>query len=463
MVDMSAFTELRRSTADRKISGLCGGIARERHIDPLLVRVLAILFALSGGLGVVVYVFGSLLVVADNATEPAIHRYIPQTRTWKREVWAVLLVVCCVVVASLLGSMIPIGLTPALVVLAVWYFGFRKSGGAASTGTAPTRSTFPPPAPPMGAAIDPPTGPATPFTDAARAWQARVTQHQQAHSTSAEPEPWHLASDPTDQRSSTDPSADPDPWRPEPATQPPPRAGAVASAQGFWSHPDPAGLYAASPLPAANSGLAVHARPGATVAARRLRLGVVIAVGLALAALGLADLLGTTIPVVGYLATALLVIGLGLVVAAWTGRARGLLGLGILVLIATAVFNVVGVANSSDQPWLTNDISYPSLTALPPSVHYDVGSFDLDLNDIAVTSARTFAVNLDTGTLRLDLPEGYRVRVEASVDTGSVILPDQRRAGSDASLVGAYGPQDASGPILTIQAHVGTGVLEVRR
>ena len=41
---------LYRSRTDRKIAGVCGGIAEYFNIDPVIVRVIAVLLLLPGGL-----------------------------------------------------------------------------------------------------------------------------------------------------------------------------------------------------------------------------------------------------------------------------------------------------------------------------------------------------------------------------------------------------------------------------
>lgn len=49
--------KLYRSTADRKIAGICGGIAEYLDIDPTIVRIIAVLLLLPGGLpGFIPYV-----------------------------------------------------------------------------------------------------------------------------------------------------------------------------------------------------------------------------------------------------------------------------------------------------------------------------------------------------------------------------------------------------------------------
>lgn len=45
-----------RSTKDRKIAGVCGGVAAYLDIDPTLVRVLWLCAVLFGGFGVLAYI-----------------------------------------------------------------------------------------------------------------------------------------------------------------------------------------------------------------------------------------------------------------------------------------------------------------------------------------------------------------------------------------------------------------------
>ena len=47
---------LTRSATDRKLGGVCGGIAEYFDVDPVLVRVAFVVFAISAGFGVLAYV-----------------------------------------------------------------------------------------------------------------------------------------------------------------------------------------------------------------------------------------------------------------------------------------------------------------------------------------------------------------------------------------------------------------------
>lgn len=47
---------LYRSRADRRIAGVCGGIADYLAVDPTIIRIIWVLFAIAGGPGVVLYI-----------------------------------------------------------------------------------------------------------------------------------------------------------------------------------------------------------------------------------------------------------------------------------------------------------------------------------------------------------------------------------------------------------------------
>ncbi len=54
--------KLYRSRSDRKIAGVCGGIAEHFDIDPVLVRVIAVILLLCGSAGLLAYIVLWILV-----------------------------------------------------------------------------------------------------------------------------------------------------------------------------------------------------------------------------------------------------------------------------------------------------------------------------------------------------------------------------------------------------------------
>jgi len=57
---------LTRSTTDRKISGVSGGLAAYLGIDPLLVRIGFVVTALTSGVGLIAYLAMMMLVPSDD-------------------------------------------------------------------------------------------------------------------------------------------------------------------------------------------------------------------------------------------------------------------------------------------------------------------------------------------------------------------------------------------------------------
>ncbi|HAD81597.1 MAG: hypothetical protein A2509_09570 [Candidatus Edwardsbacteria bacterium RIFOXYD12_FULL_50_11] len=53
---------LYRSGRDRVIAGICGGLADYFDIDPLLIRIIFMILALAGGLGIIIYLAAWLIV-----------------------------------------------------------------------------------------------------------------------------------------------------------------------------------------------------------------------------------------------------------------------------------------------------------------------------------------------------------------------------------------------------------------
>jgi len=53
---------LYRSRTDRMIGGVCGGLGAHLGVDPVLFRILWVLFAITAGLGIIAYLLFWLLV-----------------------------------------------------------------------------------------------------------------------------------------------------------------------------------------------------------------------------------------------------------------------------------------------------------------------------------------------------------------------------------------------------------------
>ena len=59
---MAQTRKLYRSRTNRKLAGVCGGLAQYFNTDPTLIRVLFVVLALLGGPGLVIYLLMWILV-----------------------------------------------------------------------------------------------------------------------------------------------------------------------------------------------------------------------------------------------------------------------------------------------------------------------------------------------------------------------------------------------------------------
>jgi phage shock protein PspC (stress-responsive transcriptional regulator) len=128
---------LTRSTTDRMLGGVAGGIGRYFGIDPTLVRIGFVALALFGGTGLIVYAAAILLVPPDDQAVTAGATASPRDRNV-----AIGLLIAFVLVGLVIGggfgfafggALVPIGFL-ALAGLAVWWFvsGERPSGSPAT-------------------------------------------------------------------------------------------------------------------------------------------------------------------------------------------------------------------------------------------------------------------------------------------------------------------------------------------
>jgi phage shock protein PspC (stress-responsive transcriptional regulator) len=442
---MSSVWTIRRSATDAKLAGLCGGVAQHWGVDPVLVRVGWVLLALSGGIGLVLYVAGWLLIPVEGSDKAPVDALFGESvRRWPRELWITLVVVAALAMFATFGALSPFSIGPAIVIAVIWYFGFykgRQDKGSAEAAPPPADSNSPPTQPVLPEFVQHP-GPATPFTEAAGAWQRRIEEHtREVAAASAVLATSH------------------DEWPSPPAenlSQTTADSQAAAHA-AFLAEPDPAGLYV-------EQAPSVPVRMSDTRSAKRLRLVSLIVLGLTLSGLGLAQALGVAIPLAGYLAVALLVIALTLVAATWLGKARGLLPLGVLLAIAVVLVTAAGPAMRAPFA-ATSAHAYSSLAELPAGDSEEVGKLSVDLSRLAVTSDVTYAAHVDVGQLLITVPKDSNVVINYTADLGAVrAYGAEIRAGSE--LTGQLKDPPPTRPgqhTLTLDLSVDAGNIEVQR
>jgi phage shock protein C len=62
--------KLYRSQADRKLAGVCGGLAEYFNVDVTLVRILFVVLAVCGGAGLLLYLAMWILVPDRSEAQP---------------------------------------------------------------------------------------------------------------------------------------------------------------------------------------------------------------------------------------------------------------------------------------------------------------------------------------------------------------------------------------------------------
>ena len=68
-MENNSYRRLTRSTTDRKVAGVCGGIANYLNIDPVVVRIIFLLALLCGTFGFWAYLIVWIAAPEDNQIE----------------------------------------------------------------------------------------------------------------------------------------------------------------------------------------------------------------------------------------------------------------------------------------------------------------------------------------------------------------------------------------------------------
>jgi phage shock protein PspC (stress-responsive transcriptional regulator) len=451
---VSSIWTVRRSATDAKLTGLCGGIAQHWGVDPLLVRVGCALLALSGGIGLVLYLAGWLLIPVEGKTvAPIDDLFGAQARKWPRELWVVIVVIASITTFATFGALTPFGAGPAIILALIWYFGFYKhrrpprTRGSAAPDQPP--AAVPPAQPPRFFRY---TGPPTAFTQAAEAWQARIEEHFGQFVPRAG----------SGEAATSSPAGAT--WTAPPARNVSQDAAPTADEQerrdrnAFLAEPDPVGLY----VEPTETTSAVLTRAGSR-SAKRLRAVSLITLGLTLAGLGVAAYLGAAVPLAAYFGTALLVLGLSLVAATWLGRAGGLLSLAVIALIGVLATSALHTATGPAEFGSTR--SYTRIVDLPAGGDsQDLGRLSVDLSKLNLLSDATYKAHVDLGTVTVVVPPQARVRIDYTVDTGAVRIQGRTIAsGTELHQTIEPDPSTAGQPTLDLQLSVDSGTITVHR
>jgi predicted membrane protein len=223
---------------------------------------------------------------------------------------------------------------------------------------------------------------------------------------------------------------------------------------------------AAAPTQAAPTQPIVYPPPVAPPRPRpRSPLGkVTLSLALVAAGLLVAWNLATThdVPAEIVLAVCLAVVGLGLIVGGFAGRARRLIFVGALLVIATTAAGVshVGLRGGiGDRSWAPR-----SVAGVHDTYRLGIGQARLDLSQVQFAPGETVnvAFRQGVGDLLIVLPDGVPVDVVTDVSAGAIRMPRGAEQNGTSVHQRYVDPRDVA-PVITIDAELGVGSLEVRR
>jgi phage shock protein PspC (stress-responsive transcriptional regulator) len=156
------------------------------------------------------------------------------------------------------------------------------------------------------------------------------------------------------------------------------------------------------------------------------------------------------------LALALLVVGAGLLVGTWYGRARWLLPIGVLLALA------MGGAAAAERVKLGDGVGERSWRAVDAGTYsLGAGEATLDLRGLRGAEDATVSARVGLGQLTVLVPRGLGVAVVADVDLGQISTPDfETEESDDLHEEFVVGPSDDV--TVTLDLEVRVGQVEVR-
>ncbi|MDI5966149.1 PspC domain-containing protein [Streptantibioticus silvisoli] len=450
--DTPARKLLTRSRRSKIIGGVCGGLGRYFGIDPVIFRVVLAVLALTGGVGLISYGIGWLLIPLDGEDETELRRLM----SGRIEGTSMTAVLCALVGSGLFLSTMDNGETQAFalclvgaMVAAVYWsqrrrawlasvaadyaHAMRNRSGAAGAG--PAREAPPAAQPPpkdgpswwrtaAGPTMPGPNGPVSFTKTAPGVFITRPAGGGIGGGTGGQ-YVWG-------------------PEEPGPETEDAKAAGRSAASKRADRREREGGLYSAVvfllSLLAGTGGAAVswHRQP-----------------------------LGTSLEV-GFVAM-LAVLGLGMVGGSFAGRrGHGMIGWAVLASFLVAVSATMPKSVGTD--WHRATWHPASAAAVRPSYALGAGQGVLDLTGVSPHGGTvTTSVDMGAGQIQVRVPRDVTVRLSAKVGLGDVRLPDERHhdvnVSPDKTREGTYPPAvgTKSAGTIKLTLKLGAGQVEVLR
>jgi phage shock protein PspC (stress-responsive transcriptional regulator) len=405
-----AVRRLTRRADDRVLAGVAGGIADFLGIHPWAVRIAFVVLVPFGGFGALVYLIAWLLVPAAGSEQSLAADVLRRPPSGLRSYIGVALILLAIVILA--SAFLNDGVLWAIALIAFGVFLFRRDDDRDPPDRRP---------PPAGG------GPGPPATTA------------------------QLPAVPAVPASATATSA---------PLAPPPDPGQATTTLPVWSPPPP------PPDRTAAWGPPPPRRPRRRPFLGPLTFAVALVVtGLALVLDNL-DVIDLTFGQV--LAVFLTVLGGGLLVGAWWGRAWGLIPIGLLavpVVALTALAGSVpvegGVAERLYQPTTPAEVG--------PSYRLAGGDLILDLSRVRFgANPPPVEASVAGGRVLVIVPDEVAAEMRGRVGVGATHLLGHVESGAQVDTTvrepaAKAPPRGATAPTVRLDLQAGYGVLEVRR
>ncbi|MGH2774067.1 MAG: PspC domain-containing protein [Actinomycetota bacterium] len=197
-----------------------------------------------------------------------------------------------------------------------------------------------------------------------------------------------------------------------------------------------------------------------------LGLFTLAAVLLATGAAALLNNLGVTSFDGGQLsALALTVLGGGLIVGAWWGRARWLIWIGVVMFPFVAFFSLIDLSMVSLEGEV-GSLNERPLTQVEIADGFDVlaGEAVIDMSDFEFVSEEQAELTVDmaVGQVIVIVPRDVYVDADVSLEAGEIMFFDDRRAGQGVSIVDSDGDPESDAR-LSLNIDGALGQIEVER
>jgi phage shock protein PspC (stress-responsive transcriptional regulator) len=399
-----------RSRDDRVLAGVAGGLGHWLDVDPVIFRVTFGVLTLFGGLGIIAYLIGYLLIPDESTGEALVSsRLLPDLRRLTHQQrallgWGAAGICVLIAVAGHRSTTVAV----LIIVAAVAVLSARAA-------TPRTQRAQPFSTPQQ-------YGPQREYTQAYTPPPGSTVPPSAAFTAPAEQQTWQPQQ----------------PWEPHQPWEP----------QQHWQPQQPAHREPAAPkFLIKDRGRRLNK---ALISAAVLAVGIYLILGRA----GAYDPTALSAIAVGVTA-----LGLGLAATAWYARSRGALVLG--VLLTALLLTGSAIQGNAGSAVGTRHWTPTATTAIPATYKLGIGHATLDLRQLGPAAlGKTIKVTMGVGELSVIVPDGLPISFYAHVPVGDFRIFDNQYD-NDPVKQTVYTPGWTAATGIRIEAQLRIGNVEV--